>query len=129
MRTLLTTLAATALLAAPAGAAPLSKQRAYEKAYDVLETHQVVYLFDREPILGWQLQPARECERLSARRVRCAFRVERREPLGECGGTVTLIRRSWYIGWRISSHPWPDAPCDARAARAALGRPSVRMIR
>jgi hypothetical protein len=107
----------------------LPKTRAYAKAYDVLEHDQIADLFDDQPIRGWQLQPARECERLSARRVRCAFAVQRAEPLGECGGTITLIRWSWYVGWRISAHPGPDSPCDARAAGAAQGRHAFRSIR
>ena len=106
----------------------LSKAGAYAKAQAVLGDSQMADLFDTRPILGWQLQRASECARLSSRTVRCAFVVRRAAPLTDCGATVTMTRRSWYVGWEISTHPGPRAHCSPRAARLAMGAPSVRAI-
>lgn len=127
----LLTLGATILfLAIPSTASAtveLSKERANLRALEVLEDHQIAYLFDQRPIIGWQLQRPDECQRLSSARVQCAFVVRRMRPLRMCGAKITLIRRSWYIGWRLSTHPGPRARCDTRASTAVTGRPSRRL--
>lgn len=128
MRILLATIAALALTAAPSPASPLSKERAHARAYGLLEQDQIADLFDMRPIVGWQMQPASECARVSARTVRCAFVVRREPPLQDCGATLTMRQRSWYIGWTISTHPGPQARCSPRAAQLAMGPQGRRGI-